>query len=207
MGSSKWSKDYQKGKKDRQDVVADLNKLLIGSGMRFIRRHQFLKDMHISEKTKNNSLVNRLENAVFHKAMGLDYILIKLGTSMAIPFLLRFSNDAGFYIKLPKEFKDGKVNTFLSILTQENCQVLYAKKNKKGELLNLYNGPASLKNLVNLCGHWKSKTKGNKNRLQFSYNPSLLLYDRAFMGDLFGDSPYKRIMDLYDENIHGHMVN
>lgn len=207
MGSSKFTDDFHRAKEDRETVATNLNKHLLKHDLEFIRMHEYLKTMRIHEKVKFNNLYNRIGSSIFHRAMGLDYLLVRKGERKGIPFMFRFSNDSGFYIKLPKEYKETleSAKKFVQILIDLNYQILFIVRNNT-ELFDLYYGPVSLKNIFELSSYYlMSETKGNTNRLQFSYNPkSYVSIDRF---DLFGDSILTRLIKLYDESVLSFMAN
>ncbi len=188
---NKWKTDFYTGKQRRTQATNQLNMHLTDTLL--IRRHEHLKTMRINEKVKNNNHKNRTEQVVFLRAMGLDYLLTNKPTEM--PVLIRFSDDSGFYIKVPSECCDNiyKINKYLE--TIQHYQVLFVQR-KNGIIRDRYYGPVSLGSIILNCQYYLSSTKGNKNRLQFSYNPTKQVYMQPEEQTLFSENLVKRINGL-----------
>ncbi len=188
---NKWKTDFHKGKQRRTQVTNQLNTHLTDTVL--IRRHEHLKTMQIGEKVKNNNHKNRNEKVNFLHAMGLDYLLTNKPTE--VPVLIRFSDDSGFYIKVPSECCGNiyKINKYLE--TIQHYQVLFVQR-KNGIVYDRYYGPVSLNSIILNCQYYLSNTKGNKNRLQFSYNPTKQVYIQPEERTLFSENLVKRINDL-----------
>jgi len=202
--SNKWKTDFNTGKNRRIEVVKNLN-LCLGkpvSGLQIIRVHEFLKTMKIHEKVKNNTLINRKHQSNFLQAMGLDYLVI--GEEGEFPLMIRFSDDPGFYIKVPSDYctSPGRVKQFLKKIG--HYYVLFVLK-KGDKIYERYCGPMELRNITALRRYHLSETKGNRNRLQFDYNPSKLVYQAPKEITMFSKNLIERIKDIYNENIHGNM--
>ena len=188
---NKWKTDFQTGKKRRTQATNQLNSHLIATAL--VRRHEHLKTMHIGEKVKNNNHKNRNEKVNFLHAMGLDYLLTNKPTET--PVLIRFSDDPGFFIKIPSEFcKNARqVNQYLQAI--QHYQVLFVQK-KNGVVYDRYYGPILLSCIIENCRYYLSCTKGNKNRLQFQYNPTKQVYIQPEDRTLFSENLINRINDL-----------
>lgn len=166
MGSSnKRDRDFSKGKVRREHSAKDLNFYLEkhNTGLRFLRRHDYLKTMHISEKVKNNEIRKYITPTAFHEAMALHYILTNKNKLNNIPFIFMYwsKSGGGFYLKVPKEYKQDPKG-YLQILTELNYHVIIIN-----EPSEKYSQPVKLQTI---CKYWKykmSKSKGNQNRLQF----------------------------------------
>ena len=189
--SNKWKTDFQKGKQRRTKATNQLNRHLTGTEL--IRRHEHLKTMRIGEKVKNNNYKNRNEKVNFLHAMGLDYLLTNKPTET--PVLIRFSDDPGFYIKVPSECSDNakRINEYLK--TIQHYQVLFVQR-KNGIIRDRYYGLVSLSSIVQNCKYHLSSTKGNKNRLQFQYSPVKKIYIQPEERTLFSENLVKRINNL-----------
>jgi len=200
--SNKWKTDFQAGKERRNKVVKFLNTHLKDSGLRIVRVHEFLKTMRIHEKVKNNTLINRNKQSNFLNAMGLDYLIV--GKQGEFPLMIRFSDDSGFYIKVPSDYRSSlnKIKQFLEKIT--HYQVLFVLK-KRDRIYDRYCGPMELRNIIALRRYYLSETKGNRNRLQFDYNPSKLVYQAPEEGSMFSKNLIERIKDIYNENIYGNV--
>lgn len=202
---NKWKTDFDTGKTRRAKIAISLN-LHLGkpvSGLQLIRVHEFLKTMKIHEKVKNNTLINRKDQSNFLNAMGLDYLVI--GEQGEFPLMIRFSDDPGFYIKVPSDYCDSssKVEQFLKKIA--HYYVLFVLK-KGDKIYERYCGPMKLVDITALRPYYLSETKGNKNRLQFDYNPSKLIYQAPEESSMFSKNLIERIKDIYNENIHGNVV-
>jgi len=202
--SNKWKADFQTGKNRRSEVVINLN-LYLGkpvSGLQIVRVHELLKTMRIHEKVKNNTLINRKEQSTFLSAMGLDYLVI--GKKGEFPLMIRFSDDPGFYIKVPSDYcsSPSKVKQFLRKI--EHYYVLFVLK-AGDKIYERYCGPMELRNITALCRYHLSETKGNRNRLQFNYNPSKLAYLAPEESSMFSKSLIERLKNICDENIYGNV--
>ena len=203
---NKWKTDFHTGKSRRVEVAMALN-LRLGkpvSGLQIVRVHEFLKTMKIHEKVKNNTLINRKDQSNFLNAMGLDYLVI--GERGEFPLMIRFSDDPGFYVKVPSDYcsSPSRVKRFLKKIA--HYYVLFVLK-KGGKVYERYCGPMELRNIVALRRYHLSETKGNKNRLQFDYNPSKLMYQAPEESSIFSKNLIERIKDIYNENLHGNVAN
>ena len=180
---NKWKTDFQTGKKRRTQATNQLNSHLTDTSL--IRRHEHLKTMRIGEKVKNNNSKNRSEKVNFLRAMGLDYLLTNKPVEM--PVLIRFSDDPGFYIKVPSEYckNTQQINKYLESI--QHYQILFVQK-KNGVVYDRYYGPVSLSCLIENCKYYLSCTKGNKNRLQFRYNPTKQVYIQPEEQTLFAEN-------------------
>ena len=173
--------DFNKGKFRREHTACDLNKYLeeLNTGLRFERMHAYLKTMHISEKVKNNKLKNYLQKTTISKAMALHYVLTKENKLNKIPFIFMYRDGGGFYLKIPKEYKED-VETYLKILTELDYHFIIIDKKK-------YSYPTPLKTICNKpWNHKMSESKGNKNRLQFYGKLSKIIYRHPEERDLQG---------------------
>lgn len=195
--SNKWKDDFQKGKENSEIVIRNLNKYFqkTKSGYQIQRVHQQLKTMKIQEKVKNNSLKNRLfEEAPFTKAMGLDCHIVEETTEKSLPLFIRYLDDFGFYIKLPKEVKSPEqIELYLRIISDYYVLFVYRQD---GVILERYNGPTALKNIVGHCPYHLCESKGNRNRLQFDYNLSKLVYSAPEEKSFFTGTLTERIKEV-----------
>jgi len=187
--SNKWKTDFHTGKQRRTKATNQLNQHLTGTAL--IRRHEYLKTMRINEKVKNNNSKNRNEKANFLHAMGLDYLIKPTET----PVLIRFSDDPGFYVKVPSEFCNNVLSVDKYLESIQHYQVLFVQK-KSGVVHDRYYGPVSLSCITKNCTYYLSSTKGNKNRLQFRYNPTKQVYDYPEDRTLFSENLVNRIDEL-----------
>jgi len=188
---NKWKTDFHTGKQRRTQATRQLNSHLTNTTL--VRRHEHLKTMRIGEKVKNNTVKNRTEQVIFLKAMGLDYLLTNKPIEM--PVLIRFSDDPGFYIKVPSEFCNNtqQINKYLQSI--QHYQVLFVQK-KRGIIYDRYYGPVSLSCIIQNCRYYLSNMKGNKNRLQFRYNPVKQVYIQPEERTLFSKNLINRVNDL-----------
>jgi len=186
---NKWKTDFHTGKQRRTKAINQLNQHLTGTTL--IRRHEHLKTMRINEKVKNNNSKNRNEKTNFLHAMGLDYLIKPTET----PLLIRFSDDPGFYVKVPSEFCGNVLSVDKYLESIQHYQVLFVQK-KSGVVYDRYYGPVSLSCITKNCTYYLSSTKGNKNRLQFRYNPTKQVYDCPEDRTLFSENLVNRINDL-----------
>lgn len=168
--------DFQKGKNNINQVIKNLNEYFLKEGVELSieKIHSELKTMKIFEKAKNNTIQNRINKAPFTKAMGLDCVVKNGEKNRELPLFVRYADDFGFYIKLPKEIKTkAEVETYLKVIV--HYSVLFVFRHE-GKISSKYCGPMPLKNIIKYCHYSKAESKGNKNRLQFEYNPSKLVY-------------------------------
>ena len=188
---NKWQTDFQTGKQRRAVAINQLNQHLINTTL--IRRHIHLKTMRIDEKVKNNNTKNRSEKVNFLHAMGLDYLFTNKPTEA--PVLIRFSDDPGFYIKVPSDYCKNVLSVDKYLESIQHYQVLFVQK-KNGTIYNRYYGPVSLSCIIKNCSYYLSNTKGNKNRLQFNYNPTKQIYIQPKERTLFSENLIKQFNDL-----------
>jgi hypothetical protein len=192
---NKWQRDFLKGKQDREVIVNILNDFFQKNcpGIKIVREHEHLKSMTVQEKVKNNTIENRWNSSPFYNAMGLDYLICK--GKAKVPLMIRFSNDAGFYLKLPKEcLKDREAMVrYLEFL--EFDYVLFVRRDKSGVTADIC-GPTPFMNILNNCNCSKMDAIGNTNRLQFSYKPKDTDYHPYDEVSMLGDSFLNRILEL-----------
>jgi len=197
--NSRWKNSFRKGKDNIEEVILNLNTYFKSQGDEFKieRLHPVLKTMRVFEKAKNNEVENRLLDAPIEKAMGLDCRVRTKGKSKrnSISLFVRYSDDFGFYIKVPKEYKDpAKIDEYLKLI--QHYYVLFVLR-IDGVIYNKYCGPMALKNIIDHCPHSLSQAKGNLNRLQFDYNPSELQYVLPNVKSFFTGNLVNRLKKIY----------
>jgi hypothetical protein len=197
--TSKRKTDFLKGKSNIHLIIDIVNDYMISkkSSYRMAMKHPLLKLMPVYELTKNNTLFNRMFNTPFSKAVGLNcYIYDVQDPSHIRTLLIRYSDDFGFYVKIPTDAKTNpKVfREFWNLL--ESHYVLFVKRiNSKA--YPLFYGPVPIKEIMKSCKHYVSSSKGNTNRLQFDYNPAKLAYQVPESTSLFEGDLKDRINYLF----------
>lgn len=174
MDSSKRSSDWNKGLQDRLKVATSLNTYLQKEGIYI-------------EWDKSE--------------FGAIFCVQSIIKSKKIPIYIRFSNDFGFFIKVPAEYISNPLDYYEQI---KSYLVLYVKRDI--QVYEKYSNLMTVEHIMN-NSNWKMETsKGNKNRLQFDFKIDSLVYTPPSTFTMFSPSLITQIVTAY-ENIHGGMVN
>ena len=179
---SKRSRDFVKGRDDRAEVAAFVNR--------------YLKSCKVPIRLRYG---NRFLNYKF-----VDVISEKLKWSGYI----RFSNDGQFFIKVPKEDLK-KVDDFIESVA--DYWILFALR-PGGKLKHKYCGPLQVKELVSAYRWHILKSKGNRNRLCINCNPESFRYINPYelpistLGDDYVIPMSERIRILFNENISSNLA-
>ena len=187
--SDRRKETWVKGRSDVEQVIKNLNTYFTkeNAGYSIHKIHPLLKTMEISDKAQYNTPENRTGKASFTTAMGLDCHIEGPENGKVLSLFLRYSNDWSFYIKLLTKVKTKKeIEDHLKTL--QHYFILFAAR-PGGKVLNLYSELKPLKEMIQYIDHKRLESEGNKNRLQFNYNPSSLFYlrpeeSRFFTGTL-----------------------
>jgi len=183
MGNKR-KETWVKGRLDIEQVIKNLNTYFAeeGAGYSIYKLHPLLKTMEISEKARYNTSENRTGKAPFTTAMGLDCHIEGPENGKVLSLFLRYSNDWFFYIKLPTKVKSWiEIQDHLETL--RHYHVLFVAR-PKGIVQNTYTAPTPLKNIIDHVPYSLTTSAGNRNQLQFKYNPSSLLYRKPGQGGL-----------------------
>lgn len=185
--SNKFTKDFIKGKNNREKWIVKLNKELELDGYRLIRKHDHLKTMKIHEKVKQNKLPNRIQEAPFHNAMGLYYELSRKERKKRVPIILLQKT---IYVKTPSEYISDW-EAYLQILSDFGYYII---------LVNALGGLFSLPISIDIFRkYWKPKkmeSKGNRNRIQFYGKVSTINYFKPTQKNVFGESVISELKKL-----------
>lgn len=175
MASSKTTSDFLGGAENREKVATAFNAqaMMLHSPIRIRRYHPDIKIMSPSEKQRFNTDRNRNSNDDKNKAMGLDYEIYSLESTLSpIRLQIRFSDGGGHYIKIPSDRLQDVENYIKEI--ENSTYALFVLK-KMDKIYPYYSSLLLLKDILKY-GYHMSTAKGNKNRLQLDYNPGTLQY-------------------------------
>lgn len=160
---SKRDVDFEKAVAIRKETARHLNLFLTKekTDLYFSRLSKHPIRMNIAEKNKNNKLQNRIQEAPKKKSMGLYYALKYKDNKYPgqINFIFAYSDQGSFYLKLPKEYRNDP-GGYVKLLAELNWYVLVIDG-------RTYSSPISMQLVEQFWKRAISKSKGNKNRLQF----------------------------------------
>jgi hypothetical protein len=168
MDSFKRSTDWSKGMTDRQFVASNLNKYL-----------------------SEYNLKLEWDKSEFGAAFCIHSIEAK---SKKIPIYIRFSNDFGFFIKLPTSYIHNPMEYYDLI---KHHLVLYVKRDIK-----IHDEYANILTIeyIKFQSHWKVlDSKGNKNRLQFDFKIDSLVYNSPLENSFFEPNIINQIKNIYNQ--------
>lgn len=160
---SKRDLDFEKAVEIRKDTAKHLNFFLTKekTNLYFSRLSKHPIRMNIAEKNKNNTLQNRIKEAPKKKSMGLYYALKYKDSKHPgeVNFIFAYNDQGTFYLKLPKEYRSDP-SGYVKLLADLNWYVLVIDG-------RTYSSPISMHIVSQFWRRGVSKSKGNKNRLQF----------------------------------------
>ena len=191
--------DFQTGKLKREKTAEVLNKYFAVHkiDLLFERNQPLLKTMSIAEKNKNNVLQNYIIPAPFEKAMTLHYSLVR--GKRKIPFIFCYKDSSGFYLKLPKEYKEDP-DGYLKLLEAFKYNVLIVDEGEgEFKLTGLYKFsqiiPMDL--IRKYWVHKISTSKGNTNRLKFYGSMKDVVCMYPDQSGLFSKPLYQALNELF----------
>ena len=188
--SNKPAKDMEKAIKLREIAALNLNTFFIEKHMpfRIKRLHDCVEILSPSDRLQYNTMHKRVSEIDNNKAMGLDYILYNMvNPTLRIMIIFRFTDDSTCFIKIPsiQGDKDYSQHVYIDYLINEfNAHFIYLRKKDEG-VSNLY---SNLIPLSNLGYGYRSRSKGNTNRVDFSKIVPANIYCKNLNAvDLFGN--------------------